>query len=44
MNWWVESWLMIFNLIAPMRSWGGFVAWCPVVLGLCCVLWVGMVI
>lgn len=32
MNWWVESWLMIFNLIVPMRSWVGFVALCPVVL------------
>lgn len=36
------SWLMIFNLIVPMRSWVGFVAWCPVVLE--GVLWVGMVI
>lgn len=26
------SWLMIFNLIVPMRSWVGFVALCPVVL------------
>lgn len=37
---------MIFNLIVPMRSWVGFVAWCPVVLEdvVCCGLSVGMVI